>query len=181
MGNSVATKWVVITGPPCSGKTELLAEISSHGHRISKDVSRKVIYELVSGGKTIAEIKKDQLSLQNKIIQEMLEVENGLPTEELVFLEYALPCNLAFCEKENIYPNGLMDNAIKFRYKHIFFCEPFPYINDQIRGNDKSYQDQIADLLVKHYRALGYNVLFLPATNAEIRYKNVKRILQLTT
>ncbi len=172
------TNWSVLTGPPCSGKTELINFIKSMGHTISSDVSRLVIAEANKDICTMKRIKDSPLFLQEKILAEMVRVESLLDIKTLTFLEYALPCNLAFCEKDKVFPRTLLESAMTYDYKNIFYCEPFKYVKDEVRNDDKAYQMEIGLLIKKHYELLGYNIVTLPPTNPTDRYSIICKYIK---
>ena len=88
---NVQTKWCVITGASCSGKTTLINLLPEKGFPIVPEAGRKYFERELAKGRTITEIRDNQAAFTRQVYDLMLEHENGLPTEEIHFLDRALP------------------------------------------------------------------------------------------
>lgn len=164
------TDWIVLTGPPGSGKTAVLSALGRLGHRTSSDVSRAYLESRVEAGESKFEARKDARALQETILLKMLVTEGSLPSKQRVFLEYALPDNIAFWGVEKLEPTSdVWRAAVRFRYRHVFILEALPIREDFIRTEDAAYQAQIATQLADVYGALGYEFSVVPALSPEDR------------
>jgi len=166
---SIQTEWAVLTGPPGSGKTTVLNLLAARGYLVLDDVSRKVIEKRLQTGDTAETARQDQVKLQTAILDEMLLAESALQTDVLVFLDYALPDNIAFGEMENITVPGVKEAAEKYKYKTVFLFEPLPMVNDEVRNEDSRYQLEIHSKLNKVYSQLGYEVVHVGIGTPEER------------
>ncbi len=164
------TNWVVLTGPPSSGKTAVLNALAALGYRTSADVSRAYLESRVKDGQGKYEARKDAQALQEALLWNMLIAEGALPTGETVFLEYALPDNLAFWELERVeLTTDVWRAAVRFRYRHVFLFDALPLEEDHIRIEDAAYQQGLTTKLGSVYEALGYHFTVVPAAELEER------------
>ena len=96
----VQTRWHVITGAPCSGKSTLIAHLADNGIRTAPEAARQYFErELATTGRTIEDVRKDVASVVQGILGIMLEIECRLNANELVCLDRGYPDNFAFLRK----------------------------------------------------------------------------------
>ena len=102
----VQTKWHVITGAPCSGKSTLIAHLADNGFRTAPEAARQYFErEMATTGRTIEDVRKDVASIVQGILGMMLEIERGLVANELVCLDRGYPDNFAFLRQIGLDPN----------------------------------------------------------------------------
>ena len=92
----IQTNWHVIKGAPCSGKTTLIDLLSGKGHQTVPEIGRKYIKEKIAKGRTLAEIRADDIAFCYVIKDLQLETEHGLRPEDVIFLDRGFPDCLAF-------------------------------------------------------------------------------------
>lgn len=173
------TEWFVVTGPPSAGKTTLLNLLANRGFSTSPDVSRQVLTAKLATSGEKHSIRQNEELLQRQILREMLISEAELPRDRRVFLDYALPDNLAFWELGNLQLSGdVWRAAVRFRYKHVFLLEPLPFKEDEIRTETAEYQARLTFKLGEYYRALGYAVTAVPALPRRERLSLLLRRLE---
>lgn len=173
------TKWIIITGPPSSGKTTFLRALAALGHRTSHDVSRTHIEASLGDRKSKHEVRSNEARLQKEILWKMLALEGSLPKQDTVFLDYGLPDNLAFWELGNLKLTGeVWRAALRFRYRHIFLFQALPFEEDHVRVESDAYQAQLADKLEMIYGALGYQFTRVPPVPVSDRLSLVLNTLR---
>ena len=161
----ILTKWVVITGPPSSGKTTLLDLLAAEGETTSGDSTRELIAEVVASGRDAEEFRFAD-DFQPKVLEAMLAAEQRLDPDETVFLEYGLPCNIAFHRTESLpLTEGLNEAADAHRYSAVFICEPVGWENDAERVEDEQYQQAVHAHMFEVYRERGYKPVAVPAVS----------------
>lgn len=181
LGNTIGamTNWCIITGAPSSGKTMVLKELTALGYHTSHDVSRAHLEKQLQKVGDKYKIREDQRNLQNNILWEMILTEATLPQEETVFLEYALPDNLAFWKiSELSWTSEVLHASVRFRYKHVFMLDSLPPDQDPIRTETSCYQDAMNSELKTVYFALGYNPITIPIASPADRVKTILQILK---
>lgn len=173
----VQTNWVVITGPPSSGKTTLLQLFADAGEKTSADSTRQLITDVVATGRDAEEFRFAD-DFQPRVLEAMKAAEDRLDPTDRVFLEYALPCNMAFhrTEGRELIP-GLAEAARRSRYAAVFILEPVGWKNDAQRVEDAEYQATVHRHMFDVYRELGYEPIALPAVSPQERYGAVRMAL----
>ncbi len=164
-GNPIDTRWVVLTGPPSSGKTTLLELLAEAGMTTSADSTRRLIAQVAAEGRDPEEFRFAD-DFQPRVLEAMLAAEDALDPDEVTALEYALPCNIAFHRTEWLdLTDGLAEAARKHRYAHIFICEPVGWSTDAERVEDEIYQQRVHRHMYAVYEELGYEPIRLPAVS----------------
>jgi predicted ATPase len=90
------TDWHVITGAPCCGKTTLINQLAGIGFRMVPEVGREYIEREMARGRTIDEIRENEVDFCHTIKDLQWAMELGLPTKERLFLDRAFPDSLTF-------------------------------------------------------------------------------------
>ncbi len=170
------TNWLVLTGPPGSGKTAVKDALAAQGVQVNRDVSHDYIQELVSTGLTALEVRADPLALQQEILWRMIidtaELDPATPT----VLEYALPDNVAFWQEEGLELSAdVFHSALLFRYARVVLCDPLPPVPDGVRVETAESQASIISRMREVYTALGYDVLVLTRESVPERAAKVTR------
>lgn len=181
MSSAVKTRWVVITGPPSSGKTTLLTLLADKSYTTSADSTRQLIADVVAGGRDAEEFRFAD-DFQPKVLEAMLAAEQRLDPHEVAFLEYGLPCNIAFHRTEALeLTPGLAEAAKAHRYSAVFILEPVGWESDAERVEDEDYQSAVHAHMFDVYRELGYEPIAVAALSSEERLAFVEATLESTT
>ena len=168
------TKWVVITGPPSSGKTTLLNLFADAGELVSADSTRQLISDVVASGREAEEFRFAD-DFQPRVLEAMAAAEARLEVAEKAFLEYALPCNIAFHRTEGRQlTSGLAEAAEFYRYSDVFILDPVGWQSDSERVEGETYQAAVHEHLFDVYRELGYDPIRIPAVGPTKRYELVR-------
>lgn len=166
---SEPTEWAVITGPPSSGKTTTLERLAARGFSTSADSTRALIARVAAEGRDAEEFRFAD-DFQPRVLEAMLTAEELLSTHTRTFLEYALPCNIAFHRTEHLeLTPGLAAAARRFRYEAVFILDPLDWHNDAERVEDREYQLAVHEHMFDVYRELGYSPVAVPPLSPESR------------
>ncbi|QQG44462.1 MAG: ATP-binding protein [Candidatus Roizmanbacteria bacterium] len=163
--------WYVITGAPCSGKTTLLQELEKKGYKVFYEWARIYIDQEIKKGKTLAQIRKNELDFQRKILQLKVAFEKKLNKKNLVFMERGIPDSTAYFDlitKKNIL---LKKSLKKSYYKKIFLLELLDYQIDYARTESHEQAKSLENLLEKSYVELGLEVVRIPKMPLKKRTK----------
>ena len=169
------TRWQVVTGPPCSGKTTVINALAEQGYETVDEVARARIKRLLAANISLDEIREDGLVLQRDILAAKLERERGLDREKLIFFDRGVPDSVAYYRYYGLDPREAIEQASHNRYQHIFFLEGLPIVHDDVRNEDADAARQIGELIYQAYGEIGYMVTRVPAVSVEER---VEFILQ---
>lgn len=157
------TNWYVITGGPGSGKTTTVNHLNNLGYNVTIEHARHYIDTQMQKGKTVDEIRRNQLEFQKGVLDMQLEQEEALSPGDIVFLDRALPDALAYYRFCNLPVDERLVEALKIsKYKKIFILECLPIVQDYARREDSTAQKQIHDLLTEVYSSLGVPVIHVP-------------------
>jgi predicted ATPase len=156
------TKWRVITGPPCSGKTAVIQELEQLGYPVVHEVARAYIDQKLGNGETIAGIKADILSFERHILYKKIEIEQSLPKDKTIYLDRAVPDSIGYYIHEGLDPAEPIQRSKYWRYERIFFFERIPFEKDPVRSEDEKIALKLEGLLKESYQMLGYEVIVVP-------------------
>lgn len=173
----VQTKWHVITGAPCSGKTTLIDLVAAGGFLSVPEVGRKYIEREIAKGGTIDEIRASDVAFASMIKDLQLEIERGLKATEVIFLDRALPDCLAYFRLAGLNPNEILPECFYHRYASVFVLDRLPVQHDGVRTEPDVTADLLDEWLARDYSALGYGVVRVPVLPPEKRLAFVNEIL----
>ncbi len=169
------TRWTVITGAPCSGKTTVIRQLEEKGFRVVHEVARSIIDREMARGLAMGQIKSDPDRFERGILERKLAIESGLPEDEEVFFDRGIPDSIAYFRAEGLDPAAPTAASRIRRYRRIWFFERLSCEPDRVRGEDDAAADRIERLLLDAYRLLGYRITWSPVCPVAER---VDRILK---
>lgn len=157
------TKWFVITGGACCGKSKLIEALAFLGHAVRPEAARLYIDEEMSKGLTLAAIRKNELQFQTNVIALKAKAEATTDKNQLVFWDRGMPDSnvyLRFCGGDT---QIALKGVNQVRYQAIFFLESLSnYEKDYARNEDAARSKAIHEALYAEYEALGYSVIRVP-------------------
>lgn len=163
------TRWNVITGAPCSGKTSVITELSRRGFRVVPEAARAHIDEELKKGRTLAEIKSDPYRFEGHIFRVKLITEANLPADETFFLDRALPDSIAYFTLEGIDPSEPRRQSQRIRYQCVFLFDRLDFVKDPVRSEDAQTAVKIERLIEAAYGDLGYAIVRVPVLPVSVR------------
>lgn len=164
------TNWYVITGGPGSGKTTTVNLLRNKGYKTTIEHARHFIDTERITGRTVAEIKKNQIAFQTGVLNMQIEQEAYLLPGEIVFLDRALPDSLAYYRFLGLPVDERLTKVLKaVAYKKIFILDFLPLVNDYARLEDGEAQRQIHLLITAVYESLSCPVVHVPVLLPEER------------
>ncbi len=158
----VQTNWIVITGAPSCGKTTLIDQLAERGFRTVPEAAREYMQAEIDGGRTLEHIRANVLDLQRVIFNLQQEVEAGLPANQALFLDTAVPGSLSWYRLWGLDPNQILPACFQHRYAAVFILEPLPIQPDSLRFRDEAITRFLDVWQDRDYRALGYPVARVP-------------------
>ena len=165
----VLTNWHVITGAPCCGKTTLIDQLAEKGFKTVPEVGREYIKREIAQGRTLDEIRANNVAFACVIKELQLEIEHGLGPSEVIFLDRAFADCLTFCRLAGLDPNGILPECFHHRYASVFVLDRFPVQKDDARIEDEVTAGLLDEWLERDYRSLGYGVVRVPVLPPEAR------------
>ena len=163
------TQWIVVTGPPSSGKTTLINMLAENGYIICPEVARELISHISEDKITEAHLDRDGLPLQREILAITLHREHDLNTHQQIFFDRGVPDSIAYFKYYGFPIDDVMRASQFRRYKRIFYCQGLPVVNDDIRQESNANAFEIGQLIINAYALLAYEPIILPITSVENR------------
>ncbi len=164
------TNWTVITGGPSSGKTTTIGILRRRGFTTTIEHARHFIDTMRVTGKSVAEIRSNQMAFQRGVMEMQIEQERMLDPAKLVFLDRALPDGLAYHRYLGLTVAPEYLSAIHPGvYRAVFVMDLLPLKADYARSEDQVAQKEIHRLLVEVYLELGYQPVAVPPLAPEAR------------
>jgi predicted ATPase len=164
------TNWYVITGGPGCGKTTMVNLLRERGYNTTIEHARHFLYTQRVKGRAVEEVRKNQLEFQLGVLEMQIEQELSVPSEELFFLDRALPDSLAYYRFLSLAPDQRLVDALKnVSYKKIFILDLLPLVNDYARKEDEAAQKKIHQLIIEVYSSLSFPIVQVPVLPTEER------------
>jgi predicted ATPase len=170
--------WYVLTGAPCSGKTTLLKLLEEKGYQTVPELARVYIDKQLAKGRTLAELRQDELAFQRKILQFKIDYEKELDPKEIIFFDRGIPDSLAYYKLCGLENDPVLDEAVKNSfYKKIFLLEFFPWQNDYARTETPEEQIKLHQFLKETYQNLKCPLIEVPVVLKTEKDKRLNFIL----
>ena len=160
-----SNRFFIITGPPGSGKTALIAALKAEGYSCVDEPARRVIAEQrKTGGRGTSE-QDPALFVELMGAQAIVDYDAALGMPGPVFFDRGLPDLIAYADALGIDPRGANTACANRGYNQIvFFAPPWRSIftNDEERTLSFTATESFAASLKRVYEDLGYQLLLLP-------------------
>jgi len=166
----VQTKWQVITGAPCSGKSTLINQLEDNGFKTAPEAARVFYERELKTGRTMEEIRSDVVPLVNGIVGMTLEIERGLNTNEILFLDRGYPDTLGFIRQLGLNPDDYLPDCFHNRYASVYILDRFPVQLDGVRVEDDAASEYLDKWHERDYTTLGYSVVRIPVMPPQERF-----------
>ena len=171
--HKIQTRWHVVTGAPCSGKTSLINQLAKIGFQTVPEVGRQYLEREMARGRTFDQIREAHASLPCVLKGIRLQIEDGLQVNQVLFLDRAFPDALTYYRRAGLNPNEILVECFHRRYASVFILDRFPLEQDGIRFEDDAIADLLDEWHARDYSALGYHVVRVPVLPPEERLEFV--------
>ncbi|MFN2139992.1 MAG: AAA family ATPase [Candidatus Promineifilaceae bacterium] len=165
---TVQTRWHVLTGAACTGKTTMINQLASLGFETVPETARIHIDRELAKGRAFEDMFGN--AADEIMITEMQNgIECGLRAEDVVFLDRALPDSITFYRFCGIDPNEILPYCRQHRYATVFILDRLPFCQDGARLDHDPTSELLDEWLERDYRTLRYDVVRLPVMGREER------------
>jgi len=164
-----STRWSVITGAPCSGKTAVIQLLEQRGHQVVHEVARAYIDNELMKGKTLPEIKADELAFERHILMEKVRIESTLKKDEIIFFDRGVPDSIAYYKLNGLDPVEPIQKSGAVRYQNVFLFERLRFLTDPVRSENEKTARRLGRLIEESYQSLGYDLIPVPLLSVEER------------
>lgn len=173
----VQTNWHVITGAPSCGKTTLIDLLAGKGFQTAPEGARLYLEREITRGRTVEDIRSNEVALQCGIKDMQLEIERGLLANDFIFLDRAVPDCFAWYRVFGLNPNEFLQECFHYRYASVFMLDRLPLQLNGLRYKDDVLQDFTEEWHTRDYIALGYSIVKVPVLPPEERLEFVLKVL----
>ena len=175
--NRHSTKWSVITGAPCSGKTAVVHMLEQRGYNVVHEVARAYIDGELLKGKTVTEIKTDEWAFERHILMEKVRIESTLKKDEIIFFDRGVPDSIAYYKLNGLDATEPFQKSHGVRYQNVFLFERLKFLTDPVRSEDEKTARRLGRLIKESYQALGYDLIHVPLLSVEARIEFILKHL----
>jgi predicted ATPase len=166
----VQTNWYVITGGPSSGKTTVVELLAKQGYHTTIEEARHYIDLQNALGISTEAAKENARVFQENILTLQIALEAGLDPNETIFLDRAIPDDLAYFHYLGLEPDRrLIEASSSTRYKKVFLLDLLPLHHDYARTEDLIAQRAIHELICDVYEARSEPVIRVPVLSPKDR------------
>lgn len=167
------TRWRVITGAPCSGKTTVIRVLAERGFPTIPETARAYIDEELGKGRSLVRIKSDLHAFEREILMRKVRIERDLPADAVIFLDRGLPDSIAYYRLDGIDPTEPMRFSRQIRYEAVFHFDRLRFQSDPVRSENDVIADRLDALIAEVYAELGYAAVRVAPVDVEQRVKAV--------
>jgi predicted ATPase len=168
-GPPVQTRWHVLTGAPCSGKTAVVNELARRGYGVVHESARAHIEAMLAEGYSLEEIRQDESAFEHLILAKKIAIEEKLDPGKTVFFDRAVPDSIAYFRLAGLAPSQPIRLSRRVRYREVFLLDRLPVRKDTVRKEDEETARAIETLLMECYQNLGYKMIRVPVFSVSRR------------
>jgi len=164
----------VITGGPSSGKTTLIEEFRSRGHKVLEEIARIVISKRQG-----YEATNEEWDIRQRMILERQLKQEKTLGDELTFLDRGIIDNYAYFMLRN---NKIPEDTSfpKCDYSQIFVLDRLPLVYDGLRTETEEEAERVHRMLINAYKKFGYAPVHVPVMSVDRRVdfilKNIQKL-----
>ena len=171
----------VVTGPPGSGKSTLIAALAAAGIATSAEIGRQIIREQVAAGGDALPWRDEVAFAELMCPREVAAHAAALASGDTVVLDRGVPDVVAFLRASRLpVPRAIEAAARACRYNPRVFLAPFwpaIFVQDAERPRPAAYARATHDVMVATYRDHGYTLVELPLCDVVERVRFVRERL----
>ncbi len=172
------TNWYIVTGSPCSGITTTVKELEKRGYRVIYELARQFIDQELKKGRTLAEIRKNELKFQQKILQFKIKTEKKLPKKEIIFFDRGISDSIAYYRICGLVKDEILKKAVRnSSYQKVFLLDKLPYKKDYARIENDQTRLKLYKYLKEGYEKIKTPVVKVPIMSVEKRVKFILKNL----
>lgn len=175
----MSKNWYVFTGPPSSGKSTIIRELSKLGYKTFEEVGRQLIDRELAAGKSLREIGVDSPVFERRFVETQRKLEALVSQTETVIFDRGILDTLPFFKYYGwAVPDEIQRYCSQANYnKSVFLFELLDYDKDYARVETEETAKKMQVLFGQVYEEAGYNVIFIPKDTIKNRLAAVLKHL----
>ena len=132
--------WYVVTGGPSTGKTTVINLLAKRGYKTTIEEARHYLSIEQSQGISPEVARENNRVFQGNILTLPIQLEASLNPAEIVFLDRALPDELAYYTYLGLEPDKKLVTALEHsHYRKVFILDLLPLKHDGVRAITQNY------------------------------------------
>ncbi len=172
------TRWHVVTGAACTGKTTLIEWFAARGYRTIPESARAHFESQLAAGVPLASLRRHAPDLQRAIAELQQRYEDAADPAQVTFLDRAQPDSLTFYRLAGVDPAEVLPRCARHRYASVFLLDRLPVHRAHALGpEDEASSAFLDEWLARDYAALGYRVHRVPVLPTEQRGEHILAML----
>lgn len=173
----VVTRWTVLTGATCAGKTTLVQALELLGFPVVHEVARAYVIDEHRKGRAVAAIRADDHNFRQKVFELTQHTELGMlnRAHQLIFLDRSAIDSISFHRGSGYDPHEILEQLRGYRYGAVFHCSRLPFKSDGLRTANEDRRHFLDASLERDYRALQYSPIRIPQGTVEERITSLLR------
>lgn len=174
------TNWHIITGGPSSGKTTLLNALAERGYKTVPEAARTLIDRGLAEGKSIDDIRGDELAFQMKVLELKQDIESKLSQNEIIFFDRGQHDTLAYLKLYDFPISETVTDALAAAsYGQVFLLEPLANFEaDYARTESAEQARKLHQLLAEAYDSYGIKPRTVPAISVADRVEFILEAIE---
>jgi predicted ATPase len=163
-------KWYVLTGGPSAGKTTVLNALKERGFHTVPEASRTFIDGELAKGRTIEDIRRNELTFQRDLLPIKLDTERELSPDEVTFFDRGMHDSVAYYALCGVTDDPELKEAVdNASYAKVFLFDPLEFKQDGVRTETKEQAERIQKLLKQAYEDAKIPLVQIPVLSVEDR------------
>lgn len=161
------TNWVVVFGPPSSGKTttfeDLAPQLKAHDFTPIPEVEREIIEKDQEKGIMRENTPEYAMMLEHRFLDARDKMERSLDPGSRIIMDRGIPEIIAYARYYKADETFAMPPAKRVKYKQVFYLEPLvSYEQDITRVENPEFAKWMHENLPRVYEELGYDIIRVP-------------------
>ena len=121
----IQTNWVIISGPPCSGKTAIINEFHKLGYKVCNEVARDWIDERRAKGLDTSVDYLTSRSCQDEIIYREMSMQQAQNPSDFVVFDFDIIGTFSYYKLHHLSIEPALNEEIQrhlteYRYQQVF-------------------------------------------------------------
>lgn len=174
------TQWGVIDGPPSSGKTTIINRLRRRGFKTVDEAARSIIDEGLAKGKSIDEIRKNEVHFNRKILARQIANERRRSPNKRWIFDSGIPKSIVYFAIYGVDVQEVIKASSARRYRIVFMLKPLPWKVDYGRTeSDTAIVRKLRSFSFRRqaYIRAGYKPITVPVFSKN-KWVNIRRRVQ---
>jgi predicted ATPase len=172
----IDTKWAIITGTSCSGKTKVIERLNFLGFKTFPEASRIILDNEESKGNSVEKVILNKKDFEEKIITFKVLMEEKADIANLSFFDRSLIDSEAFIRLYDV-KNVSIVKKMKYKYKYVFLLDSLTLKTESKRFENDDQRLELRTHLINAYHNYGYELIKIGIDSIENRVNTILKYM----